>query len=97
MPWQLSPACSMEDCLHRRWQMKKLQILGPGCSKCKMLAAHAEAAARDLGLEYVVEKIADINTITEFGVMVTPALAVDGKVVVSGRVPTTEQIKRMLA
>lgn len=77
--------------------MKKLQILGTGCAKCKMLGDHAEQAARELGLEYTLEKVTDINDIIAFGVMATPALVVDGEVKVSGRVPTVESLKPLLA
>jgi len=76
--------------------MRKLQILGAGCPKCKKLAENAEAAAKDLDVEYSLEKVTDINEIMKFGVMVTPALAVDGQVKVSGKVPSTEQIKQLL-
>ncbi|HOJ61496.1 MAG TPA: thioredoxin family protein, partial [bacterium] len=58
--------------------MKKIQILGIGCPKCKTLTAHAEQAAKELGIEYQIEKVQDINEIISFGVMSTPALAVDG-------------------
>jgi len=77
--------------------MKKLQILGTGCPKCKKLAENAEAAAKALGIEYVIEKVTDINEIMKFGVMMTPALAVDGQVKVVGKVPDPEAIKAMLA
>ena len=77
--------------------MKKLQILGTGCPKCKKLAENAEAAARALGIEYTIEKVTDINEIMAFGVMMTPALAVDGEVKVVGKVPEPEAIKAMLA
>jgi small redox-active disulfide protein 2 len=77
--------------------MKKLQILGSGCTKCRMLADHTEQAARALGLEYTIEKVTDINDIVSFGIMSTPALVVDGKVKVAGRVPTAEAIKALLA
>jgi len=77
--------------------MKKLQILGSGCPKCRMLADHTEEAARALGLEYTIEKVTDINDIVAFGIMSTPALVVDGEVRVSGRVPTAEAIKAFLA
>ena len=76
--------------------MKKLQILGTGCPKCKKLAENAEAAAKALGIEYTIEKVADINEIMKFGVMMTPALAVDGQVKVVGKVPDAEAIKAML-
>lgn len=77
--------------------MKKLQILGTGCSKCRMLTDHAEQAAKELGIEYTLEKVTDINDIIAFGVLATPALAVDGEIKVSGRVPTAEAIKPLLA
>lgn len=76
--------------------MKKIQILGIGCPKCKKLAENAETAARELGIEYEIVKITDINEIMNFGVMMTPALAVDGKVKVSGKVASVEEIKKML-
>lgn len=75
----------------------KLQILGTGCPKCRLLGEHAERAARELGLDYELEKVTRIDDILAFGVMATPALAVDGEVVVSGHVPTTTRIKEMLA
>ena len=77
--------------------MKKLQILGTGCPKCRKLAENAEAAAKALGIEYTIEKITDINEIMTYGVMMTPALAVDGQVKVVGKVPDPEAIKAMLA
>ena len=76
--------------------MKKLQILGTGCPKCKKLAENAEAAAKALGMEYTIEKVPDINERMKFGVMMTPALAVDGQVKVVGKVPDAEAIKAML-
>lgn len=76
--------------------MKKLQILGTGCPKCKKLAENTEAAAKALGIEYEIEKITDINEIMNFGVIMTPALAVDGQVKIVGKVPTPEDIKSML-
>ena len=77
--------------------MKKLQILGAGCPKCKKLAETAEAAAKALGIEYELEKVTDINEIMAFGVMMTPALVVDGEVKVVGKVPGVEAIKGMLS
>ncbi len=77
--------------------MKKLQILGPGCPKCSQLAADTAAAAKDLGIAYEIEKVTDINQITTFGVMMTPALVVDGEVKVVGKVPSVDEIKAMLA
>ena len=76
--------------------MKKLQILGTGCPKCKMLAELTETTAKDLGIEYEIEKVTDINDIMKFGVIMTPALAVDGQVKVVGKVPSPDEIKKML-
>jgi len=77
--------------------MKRVQILGPGCPKCAKLAEQARTAVDELGIEAEVEKITDIMEITNFGVMATPALAVDGQVKVVGKVPSTEEIKQMLS
>jgi small redox-active disulfide protein 2 len=77
--------------------MTRIQVLGPGCAKCKVLFEHAESAAKELGLEYEIEKVTDIDTILAYGVMMTPALVVDGKVRLSGRVPTTAQLKEVLS
>ena len=76
--------------------MKKIQILGTGCSKCKKLAENAEAAAKELGVEYELEKVTQINDIMKMGVMVTPALAIDGDVKVVGKVASPDDIKAML-
>jgi small redox-active disulfide protein 2 len=76
--------------------MKKLQILGGGCAKCHELAERTQAAATALGLECNIEKVSDLKQIMAYGVMRTPALAVDGEVKVSGRVPSVEEIKAML-
>ena len=76
--------------------MKRLQILGTGCPKCKKLAENAEAAAKAMGIEYTIEKVTDINEIMKFGVMMTPALAVDGQVKVVGKVPDADAIKGLL-
>jgi len=76
--------------------MKKIQILGAGCPKCKKLAECAEQAAKERGIEYELEKVTQIKDIMKFGVMTTPALVVDGTVKVAGKVPTVEQIKEML-
>ena len=76
--------------------MKKVQILGTGCPKCKKLAENAEIAAKALGIEYEIEKVTDINEIMKFGVMMTPALAVDGQVKITGKVPSPEDIEKMI-
>ncbi len=82
--------------LYERRKMTKIQILGTGCPKCKKLAQNAEAAAKQLGLEYEIQKITDINEIMKFGVMMTPALAVDGQVKMVGKVASPEEIEDML-
>jgi small redox-active disulfide protein 2 len=76
--------------------MKKIQILGTGCPKCKKLTENAEAAAKTLGIEYEIQKVTDINEIMKFGVMMTPALAVDGQVKCVGKVVSPDEIKKML-
>jgi small redox-active disulfide protein 2 len=81
---------------HNRRISMKIQILGTGCPKCKKLAESADAAAKDLQLDYELEKVTDINQIMAFGVMITPALAVDGAVKVVGKVPNIEEIKGIL-
>ena len=77
--------------------MKKLQILGTGCPKCRQLAANAEAAAKAIGMEYELQKVTDISEIMKFGVMMTPALAVDGQVKLVGKVAGVDEIKRLLS
>jgi small redox-active disulfide protein 2 len=77
--------------------MKRVQILGAGCSKCEQLAEQTEAAARELGVEFELDKVTDINQILSFGVMMTPALVVDGEVKTMGKVPSVAEIKELLA
>lgn len=77
--------------------MIRIEVLGPGCQKCGVLYQHAEQAARELGLEFEIAKVTDIEAIMEHGVIATPALVVDGEVVVSGRVPSAEQLKELLS
>ncbi len=74
----------------------KIQILGGGCPKCKALAENTETAAKELGLDYEIEKVTDLNEIIAFGVMMTPGLVVDGVVKVVGKVPPVPEIKEML-
>lgn len=76
--------------------MRKLQILGTGCAKCKKLTENTEAAIQALGGEYVIEKVTALEDIMMFSVMMTPALAVDGEVKVVGRVPSVEEIKKII-
>jgi len=76
--------------------MKKLQILGTGCPKCKMLAANTEAAAKALGIPYELEKVTEITKIMSFGVMITPALVVDGVVKSAGKLLSPDEIKKLI-
>ena len=77
--------------------MKRIQILGAGCAKCQRLAESAEDAAEALGVECKIEKVTDINEIMKFGVIMTPALAIDGQVKAAGKVPSVDEIKALLA
>ena len=77
--------------------MKKIMVLGTGCAKCNKLAEEAVKAAMDLNIKYDFEKVTDIQKIMEFGVMMTPALVIDGEVKVSGKVPSQEELKKMLS
>jgi len=74
----------------------KIQILGTGCPKCKQVEANAREAVKNLGIEAVIEKVTDINKIVDFGITATPALAVDGEVKFSGRIPSIEEIKEVI-
>ena len=77
--------------------MRKFQILGTGCPKCKKLTELTEEAAKSLNLQYELEKVTDIKDIVAFGVMMTPTLVVDGEVKVSGRIPSVEEIKKLIS
>jgi small redox-active disulfide protein 2 len=74
----------------------KIQILGTGCAKCNALTMATEKAAQMLDIQYELEKVTDLKQIMAFGVMATPALVVDGKLKVSGKVPAVDEIKTML-
>ena len=76
--------------------MKRVQVLGTGCAKCKKLARNVEEAVRSLSLECTIEKVTDMPTIVSFGVMMTPALVVDGEVKVMGKVPTVDELRVIL-
>jgi len=76
--------------------MTKVQVLGTGCPKCQQTAENAKAAANALGVEIELVKVDRPAEIAKFGVMFTPALAVEGKVKVSGRVPSPDEIKAWL-
>jgi len=74
----------------------KLTIYGSGCAKCKQLTANAELAAQALGVNYELDKVSDTNAIIDAGIMRTPALAVDGNIVIEGKVSNPDEIKRLL-
>lgn len=74
----------------------KIQILGTGCPKCKQLAQHAEEAVKALGIAVEIEKVTQLNDIMKFGVMMTPALAIDGQVKSVGKVLSAAEIQGML-
>ncbi len=76
--------------------MKKLQILGSGCPKCKKLAEMTEIAAKEMGIEFELTKVSDITEILSFGVMMTPCLVVDSVVKVCGKVPSIEELKKLI-
>ena len=74
----------------------KLQILGTGCSRCKTLTARVQEAVVELGVDAAIEKVENIEEIVKFGVMSTPALALDGKILFTGRVPTVREIAELV-
>jgi len=76
--------------------MKKIQILGTGCAKCNKLTEATKAAADELGLDYELEKVTDMMRFADFGVMITPALEVDGEVKAAGSVPKADELKQWL-
>jgi len=75
----------------------RIQVLGPGCGRSRELAARVSSAISELGLKARVEEITDPARITEMGVLSTPALAADGKLLISGRVPSPRELKRLLS
>ena len=77
--------------------MKVVKVLGPGCPKCNDLYRLTEMVARQMGLDCQIEKVTDIRQITSYGILMTPALVVDGEVKVTGKVPSPEDLKEMLA
>ena len=77
--------------------MKNILVLGPGCASCEGLLADVKIAVAELQLECEIEKITDINNIVSYGVMLTPALVVDGELKVSGRRPAMDELRKMLA
>jgi small redox-active disulfide protein 2 len=76
--------------------MKKIEILGMGWAKCNQLAERAKEAVKELGIDAEVIKVQDIKTISNYGVLITPALVVDGVVRVAGKVPRVEEIKEWI-
>lgn len=77
--------------------MKQIEILGTGCPKCKKLTDLTMEAAAQLGMECNIEKVEDIQKIMAYGVMMTPALVVDGKVKLTGKVPSVEELKKLIS
>ena len=73
-----------------------IEVLGTGCAKCNKLEAMAKAAADKLGVPYELTHVKDINAIVQRGVMTTPALAIDGRIVVTGRVPSEAELTSWL-
>ena len=76
--------------------MKKVQIYGTGCPKCRALTANVEAAARELGIEIELDKITGIRDIAAAGVLMTPGLAVDGEIKSTGHLLSVQQVKNLL-
>jgi small redox-active disulfide protein 2 len=76
--------------------MKKIRILGVGCPKCQKLYDNAKAAAEELGIEYEIDKVTDMGEMMQYGVMITPALVVDGEVKVAGKAPSPAELKSLL-
>ena len=74
----------------------KIEILGMGCPKCKMLYENAKKAVSETGVQAEVLKVEDMDKITNYGVMMTPALVIDGNVKTTGKIPSAEDIKKWL-
>lgn len=75
----------------------KIQILGTGCKKCQKLFENAEAAAQELQLDYELIKVTEMQEIAGFGVLMTPALAIDGQVKLTGKAPSVKELKQILS
>jgi small redox-active disulfide protein 2 len=75
----------------------KIQILGTGCPKCAKTYENTDQAVRELGLSADIEKVEDLKAIMSFGIMMTPALAIDGKVMMAGKVPSVDEVKRLIS
>ncbi len=76
--------------------MKEIKVLGSGCVKCRNLYRMVEVTAGELAIDIDLKKVEDINEIIDHGVMLTPALIVDGEVQFSGKLPSPEQLKKIL-
>ena len=74
----------------------KIEVLGMGCAKCTKLEENARAAVAALGIEATIEHVKDMDRILDYGVLITPGLVVDGKVVASGKVPSSEDIQKLI-
>jgi small redox-active disulfide protein 2 len=77
--------------------MKDIKILGTGCAKCVKLAENVKAAAEAAGIEHTLEKVAQVAEIMKYGVMMTPALVVDGEVKTVGKVPSVDELRKLLS
>lgn len=76
--------------------MKQILVLGSGCAKCNNLYQNVDDTARQLDIEYSIEKVTDILRFVDYGVMITPALVIDGKLKLAGKLPSQEQLKQFL-
>jgi len=76
--------------------MYKIEILGTGCAKCSKLEETARKASDEMGIEYEVVKVKNIDDIMNYGVMITPALVVNGVVKVAGKVPSVDEVKKLI-
>ena len=76
--------------------MKQIKVLGPGCARCKRLAASAKAAAEQLGIEYEMEKVDDFKEYPRYGLMMTPGLVIDGELKLQGKLVSVDEIKTLL-
>ena len=74
----------------------EIKILGPGCAKCKTLEQLTRDVVSKNGIDAIITKVDDIMEIMKYNIMTTPALVIDGKVVVKGRIPSAEEIKQLL-
>lgn len=75
----------------------KIEILGTGCPKCKTLTANVEKAVKEMGIEAEIVKVTKLTDIMNYGIMLTPALVIDGQVKSAGRVLTSDDIKKLIA